>query len=211
MLGRHEIPLLLDESGRFPSAQGRLGWRYFASPGIRRQLRAEIRAQLRAFRDTGLRLDHVNAHKHMHLHPTVARLLIDEGRGFHLPAMRVPREPGRVLARLGEAPRLGARMLEAWTSILRAQCRRAGIQTNDWCFGLHWTGGMTAERVERLASSLPPGLSEIYFHPATRRDEAFRCLMPDYAPEAELAALLDPTIPRALDEHSCVRVGWSGP
>ena len=42
---------------------------------LRAQLRAEIEAQFAAFEATGLALDHVNAHKHFHLHPTIAGLL----------------------------------------------------------------------------------------------------------------------------------------
>ena len=68
-----EIPGLVDADGQFPSDQLRLGLRYFFRPSVRRQLGAEIRAQFAAFAATGLTLDHANAHKHMHLHPTVAR------------------------------------------------------------------------------------------------------------------------------------------
>jgi hopanoid biosynthesis associated protein HpnK len=203
-----EIPSLVDAAGGFPGDQARLGVRYFFGPGVRRQLRAEITAQFRAFAATGLPLDHANAHKHMHLHPTVGRLLLEEGRAYELPAVRVPEEPAAILAGLGDSPGAAARALALWTRLLRAQCRRAGVQTNRWCFGLAWTGHMRAERVARLAGALPPGVSEIYFHPAARRDAAFAQLMPNYEPEAELAALLDPAVRRAFAEAGCALVGW---
>src|SRR5213078_1596649 len=60
----------------------RVGLRYFFLPGVRRLLAAEIRAQFEAFRATGLALDHVNAHQHMHLHPVVARLIVEIGRSY---------------------------------------------------------------------------------------------------------------------------------
>ena len=50
---------------------------------------------------------------------------------------------------------------------------------------------MTADRVHRLLAELPDGDSEIYFHPAARRDALLDRLMPGYEHEAELAALLD--------------------
>ena len=53
---------------------------------------------------------------------------------------------------------------------------------------------MTTERVHRLLSALPDGVSEIYFHPATERDAALDRLMPDYEHAAELATLLDPAV-----------------
>lgn len=204
-----DIPRLVDEAGQFPPDQARLGARYFFAPSARRQLRAEIAAQFRAFAATGLPLDHANAHKHMHLHPTVGRLLVQEGREYRLPAVRVPQEPAAVLARLGEPPGVGARLLAHWTRVLRSQCRRAGVRTNQWCFGIAWSGHMRAERIARLAAVLPLGLSEIYFHPAGRRDAAFARLMPDYEPEAELAALLDPAVRWAFEAAGCTLASWS--
>ena len=192
------IPDLVDAAGQFPSDQARLGVRYFFSPTVRRQLRAEIAAQFRAFAATGLRLDHANAHKHMHLHPTVGRMLLEEGRAHGLPAVRVPAEPPDTMAALGTTSSRGDRALYRWTRVLRRQARRAGVRVNDHVFGLAWTGHMTAERLLRLAAVLPSGLSEIYFHPATQADEVITRLMPSYEHQAELQALLDPAVAAAL-------------
>jgi hopanoid biosynthesis associated protein HpnK len=194
VLPRSAIPDLLDAQGRFPSHQFRLGVDYFFRPGVRRQLAAEIRAQFAAFAATGLTLDHANAHKHMHLHPTVGRLLIDIGREFGLRTVRIPAEPPMVLARCGTRVGLGGQALYHWTRLLRRQAHRAGIATSEHCFGLAWSGHMTADRVHRLMAELPDGVSEIYFHPATARDAALRRLMPDYEHEAELETLLDLTL-----------------
>jgi chitin disaccharide deacetylase len=192
-------PDLVDSHGQFPSGQFRLGVDYFFRPGVRRQLAAEIRAQFAAFMATGLPLDHANAHKHMHLHPTVGRLLIRIGRDFGLRAVRIPAEPPGVLAACGVRPSSGAHALFHWSSMLRRQARQAGLLTNDYCFGIAWSGQMTAERLLRLAPRIPDGLSEIYFHPASRADTALSALMPDYRHEDELTALLDPEVRKALE------------
>src|SRR5580704_497275 len=109
-----EIPDLVDAAGQFPSDQVRLGIEYFFRPRVRRQLAAEIHAQFTAFAATGLTLDHANAHKHMHLHPTVGRLLIAIGREFGLPAVRIPAEPPAVLRACGTRVGLGDRALYHW-------------------------------------------------------------------------------------------------
>jgi hopanoid biosynthesis associated protein HpnK len=190
-----EIPDLIDTQGQFPSNQLHLGINYFARPRIRRQLAAEIRAQFAAFAATGLKLAHADAHKHMHLHPTVARLMLDIGREFGLTQVRVPAEPPAVLARCGTSVGIGAHALYHWSRLLRRQVHAAGMTTTDYCFGLAWSGHMTPDRLGRLLTELPDGDSEIYFHPATERDATLRRLMPDYEHEAELAALLDnPTL-----------------
>ncbi|MGA3401283.1 MAG: hopanoid biosynthesis-associated protein HpnK [Acetobacteraceae bacterium] len=192
-----DIPDLVDASGWFPSDQLRLGVNYSFRPRLRRQLAAEIRAQFAAFAATGLTLDHANAHKHMHLHPTVGRLMLQIGAEFGLRSVRIPAEPPAVLARCGTRVGWGAHALYHWTRVLRRQARRAGMITNDYCFGLAWSGHMTTPRVLRLLHELPDGVSEIYFHPAVVRDAELTRLMPDYEHAAELATLLDASVSEA--------------
>jgi chitin disaccharide deacetylase len=196
-----QIPDLVDEFGQFPSNQLTLGLNYFFRPRIRRQLRTEIEAQFAAFAATGLTLDHANAHKHMHLHPTVGAMLLAAGKPHGLPRIRIPAEPPAVMASCGTQATIGNKLLYRWTGILRHQARAAGVATSDHCFGLSWSGHMTADRIRRLLSNLPDGDSEIYFHPAARRDAVLDRLMPTYEHEAELAALLDVETINARPSH----------
>jgi hopanoid biosynthesis associated protein HpnK len=197
--------------GQFGSDQLRLGMDYFFRPGARRRLQAEILAQYRAFAATGLRLDHANAHKHMHLHPTVGRMLITTGLEFGLAALRIPAEPPALMHACGIPQGLGARALFAWSRLLRRQGHRAGLRMNDWLLGLAWSGQMTTDKLLRVAPHLPPGLGELYFHPAANRDEPLTRLMPGYDHMGELAALLDPRARAALAATARLR-GWlSGP
>ncbi len=198
VLAPADIPDLVDAGGQFPSDQLRLGLRYAFHPRVRRQLAAEIRAQFAAFAATGLPLDHADAHKHMHLHPTVGRLLIGIGREFGLRALRIPAEPPDVLAAAGTRVGRGDRLLYRWTALLRAQARRAGLVTPAHCFGLAWSGHMTRARLLALAPHLPAGLSEVYFHPARHQDATLARLMPLYEHAAELAALCDPDVAAAF-------------
>jgi chitin disaccharide deacetylase len=190
----------------FPSDQLGLGLRYAFSAATRRRLEAEIRAQFKAFAETGLQLDHADAHKHMHLHPVVGAMMLRIGREFGLRAVRVPHEPAGPLRRAGTETGLGAAALRAWTRLLRAQARRAGMAVNDHVFGLAWTGQMTSDRLLRLAPHLPDGVSELYFHPAAGRDATLDALMPTYRHEAELAALCDPELRAALGKYD--RIGY---
>ncbi|MBC7634442.1 MAG: hopanoid biosynthesis-associated protein HpnK [Acetobacteraceae bacterium] len=193
-----QIPDLVDADGQFPSDQLRLGINYFFRPAVRRQLAAEIRAQFAAFAATGLPLGHADAHKHMHLHPTVGKYLIGIGREFGLSRVRVPAEPAAVLRACGETIGLGARILPLWAELLRGQIRRAGMSAPDAVFGLAWSGAMTEARVLRLLVNLPNGDSEIYFHPAAGRDGVLDRLMPGYQHEAELEALVSPAVRRLV-------------
>ena len=188
-LGHAKLPHITTPDGKFPKNQAALGLKYFFSPAARRELRAEIHAQFEAYAATGLKLHHADAHKHMHLHPTVGRYLIEIGKIFGLTRIRIPAEPPAILKHCGETQTFADYALHTWTRLLRHQARH--LATNDHVFGLKWSGHMTLERIERLLRNLPPNASsEIYFHPATERDEMLTQLMPDYEHEAELRALL---------------------
>ena len=191
---------LVRRNGRFGDDPLRAGLRYFFTPGIRRRLAAEIRAQFEAFRATGLALDHVDAHEHMHLHPTVARLLLEIGREYGLRAVRLPAEPRAVLRRAFPGERHAAQPPGFAVAWLRRRLRRAGIAMNDHIFGIGWSGGMVEARIMGLLPHLPDGVSEIYLHPAAEHSAALAAAMPGYRHTDELAALLSPAVRERVAE-----------
>jgi hopanoid biosynthesis associated protein HpnK len=201
-----EIPGLVRRDGRFDLNMGRAGIRFFALPRVRRQLAMEVRAQFEAFRATGLRLDHVNAHKHMHLHPTVARIIIEIGRDYGMVAVRIPFEPVEPLHAAFPDEHHSAPLYRPWIAWLRRRLQSAGLFVNDSLFGLAWTGGMVEARLLKLLPQLPQGVSEIYFHPAIQRSAALSASMPGYRHEEELAALLSPAA-KSLVANLGIRLG----
>lgn len=192
-----QIPNLVDAQGRFPDdAMARDGVRFFFLPGVRRQLAAEIRAQYAAFRATGLALDHVNAHCHFHLHPTILSLMLSIGREFGLRAVRVPAEAG---APFFIKPAL------LW---LRRALKKSGLAHNDQVAGFVHSGGMDEARLLKLLAQLPSGVTEIYSHPATASGRDVADTMADYRHADELAALLSPRVRAALDALDTPRGGF---
>jgi chitin disaccharide deacetylase len=186
------LPDLVDGSGRFRTDMARLGFDIFAKSRVRAQLAAEVEAQFAAYAATGLPLDHVNAHKHFHLHPTIAGTIIAVGRHYGMKAMRVPVEPRKVIAQI-ERPPLGLSWVTGpYAGLLGRAARRAGLKTPDAVFGLAWSGAMTAARVGGVLQRLPEGLSEIYAHPATAG--GFAGHAPGYRYADELAALTAPAV-----------------
>jgi chitin disaccharide deacetylase len=200
VLPASEISGLVGGDGEFDRNLLRAGLRFFFFPAIRRQLALEVRAQFEAFRATGLGLDHVDAHKHMQLHPIVARLAIEIGRDYGMTAMRVPAEPAAVLRAAFPGEPYRPPLYRAWVEHLRRRLRRAGLASPDQVFGLAWSGGMTEERVMRLLPQLPEGISEIYCHPAVRGSARLAAAMPGYRHGDELAALLSPAVARRIAE-----------
>ena len=190
MLPAAAVPDLVDKSGNFRNDMARTGAAMFFLPRVRAQLAAEIEAQFAGFEATGLKLDHVNAHKHFHLHPTIAALLVELGGKHGVRGARVPLEPQAVLGRIEKRKASGVVALTApFARGLRTRFRRAGITAPDQVFGLAWSGAMTATRLTGLIEHLPEGLSEIYTHPAIG---PYPGSAPGYLYGAELAALTDP-------------------
>ena len=139
------VPDLIDGRGRFRADMARSGAAMFFLPHVRRQMRAEVRAQFEAFRATGLTLDHVTAHKHFYLHPSILSAVIELAKEQGTPAIRAPLEPSTILARV-EAARHGlmTSALAPFSRLQRAHLRRVGIVSPDQVFGLAWSGAMNS-------------------------------------------------------------------
>ncbi len=165
----HRIPDLVSRSGQFSPNLVRAGCSFFFRPRVRGQLEAEILAQFEAFRMTGLSLDHVNTHHHIHLHPTVSGLILKVGRDYGLTAMRLPYEPALrswQASGNGFLRRTGTSfLLSPWVSLLRKRLRRAGVCSNDFLFGMNDSGRLSPGLMLRFLKLLPPGVGEIYCHP----------------------------------------------
>ncbi|HET7756838.1 MAG TPA: hopanoid biosynthesis-associated protein HpnK [Steroidobacteraceae bacterium] len=198
---------LVGADGRFRSNLLAYGTTLAGSRRARRELAAEITAQFAAFRDSGLALDHCNAHKHFHLHPVVGQLLAVIGRRFGLRAVRVPLEPARVLRKVeGRARRTPDLLTAPFALALRRRLSAAGLVAADRLFGLRWSGHMTRARLAGLIRSLPDGLTEIYLHPATG---LFPGAAAGYRYREELEALLAPEVIAACRDPS-LRLGGFG-
>ncbi len=199
MLSPDLIPGLADETGRMNGRMFVNGIRFVAYPRLRRQLEAEIRAQFSAFARTGLPLDHVNAHKHFHLHPTLLEMLLRIGREFGATALRVPDEPIWFAARFGNwISGANAVLLSPWIALMKRRLRSAQIVHNDRVFGVAASGAMDEEKLLAILARLPMGVTEIYLHPAVQSEVAIAESMTDYRHADELAALLSPRVRAAV-------------
>jgi len=192
-----ELPDLVDRAGYFRNDMLTASVRIFLAPRVRRQVALEIAAQFAAFAATGLPLDHVDCHKHWHLHPTIADLILQAGPRYGIAAIRVPSEPVDVLKRA--EPHFSAScsvIVAASAARLRRRVRAARLQAADGVFGLAWSGAMTEHRIVALMKQLPDGLTEIYTHPATV--DSFAGAAPGYRYADELSALISPRVKSAI-------------
>ncbi len=207
-----DVPALVGAGGEFSARLVRAGFSYFFRPAVRQQLEREIGAQFEAFMKTGLMLDHVNAHNHMHLHPTVLSLIIKIGRPYGLNAVRVPYEPPLLSWRAtGKDP--GSKILWwvflwPWMHLMKSRLRREGIFYNDFVFGMADSGRMTPGLVLSFVRMIPRGVTEMYFHPAVRRCPEIDRTMPDYQHEEEYRALTSPAVREEVERRAIKRIAF---
>jgi hopanoid biosynthesis associated protein HpnK len=179
------IPDLVDARGYFGARMARDGARFFCLPRVQRQLALEIRAQFESFAASGLMLDHVNAHKHFHLHPTILSLILRIGREFGLRSVRLPRETG--------PPAI--LWLQPWLALLKARLDAAGIVHNDYVIGIRQSGRFDEPALLAALRSLPTsGIGELYLHPALASGAVIAPSMRGYRHADEFAALVSPRV-----------------
>lgn len=191
-----EIPQLTDASNWMDARVVARSFRILR-PGVFRQLRRELQSQFAAYRRTGLSLDHVNVHKHLHMHPLVLKIVMEEALAHGAPPIRVPFEPSWAAADRGPVGRLPTAFSNWWAMAARRRLRRAGFICNDLVFGLSDTGRLREESVLRFIERLPNGVSEIYLHPA--ESGPFDTTLPDQVSRrGDLDILLSPRIGAAV-------------
>ncbi|HEV2210984.1 MAG TPA: hopanoid biosynthesis-associated protein HpnK [Verrucomicrobiae bacterium] len=169
-LSRAQIPGLVNQSGEFTESPVAAGFRYFFNRSLREQLRAEIHAQFEKFHATGLALDHVNGHLHLHLHPVIFGILMQDADALGVQRVRLTFDPFWLNLRIASG-NLGYRATHAMIfHVLAARARpllrRRHLRHTQAVFGLLQNARVDEDYVLRLLPRLPVGDSELYSHPS---------------------------------------------
>jgi len=195
-----KIPGLVNAQGEFSEDPVGAGLKYFFNRSLREQLRAEIHAQFNRFRTTGLPLDHVNGHLHVHLHPVVFGLLMEQAVELGIRHLRLTQDDFELNRQLARG-RLGYRAAHAavfdWLAE-RAEgpLRLRGIKSPRTVFGLLQDSRVDEEFLVKLLPALPAGDSEVYSHPSL---DTFK---------HELDALVSPRVKSLADELGIQLIGY---
>ena len=165
---------LLDERGEFLGTSTALLRRALLGKLRVEEVRIELRAQLEKVLQAGLRLTHVDSHKHAHALPPVFAAIADTVSEFGIRAMRLPVERWRVAH--ATTPKLlkqgmVASCLAQFGRVNGAKLRRANLKSTDAFFGIVQTGFWSEDWLIRLIESLPEGASELMCHPGYEDSE----------------------------------------
>ena len=195
------------------SVRGDVGTSAVYSEAIRR----EAEAQMRKLQSAGLRVSHLDTHKHVHIFPAVLSPIIAAARACGVRAIRNPFAP-RVLpaAVFLPNPHLWGRYLA--TAALRLFARNfhsrvaeAGIASTRGILGVVATGALTPELFAKLIAALPSteGTWEFVCHPGYN-DAALDALPTRLraSREQELATLKSPAAQEAIERSGVEKVSY---
>ena len=177
VLSPQEIPhLAIPGNGRFrPSLIGFLNWlsrdsdrRWPFHARAIREIEAETAAQIALLQSRGLRLTHIDTHKHVHIFPAVLRPVLRAARAAGIRAVRNPFEPKWSQRATPNAPllrRAEVSLLRMLEPAFRRIVAEEGFTTTDGALGVLATGILDATTITSLLAKLPDGTWELVTHP----------------------------------------------
>lgn len=156
------------KSGLFHSTLGTF-LKQLLTGGIRpEEIEAEARAQISSLQSSGVKLTHIDTHKHTHMFPAVLRPVLRAARACGICAVRNPFEPEWSLRATPDAPiarRAQVGMLRMLEPRFQRVAAEEGFVTTDGSIGVLATGSLTAKTVALLLDQLPEGTFELVTHP----------------------------------------------
>jgi predicted glycoside hydrolase/deacetylase ChbG (UPF0249 family) len=132
------------------------------------ELEAEAVAQIRRAQSMGIRITHLDTHKHTHMFPRVLRPLLCAALLCGVPAIRNPFEPEWAIRSTPHAPalrRAQVRLLRMQRRAFLRSVEQAGLATTDGAIGVLATGTLDTEALQSLLASMPSGTWELVCHP----------------------------------------------
>ena len=164
-----DLPTLADpRTGRLHPTLGAFLTRLFTGRIRSAEIEAETAAQIASLQSRGLRLTHIDTHKHTHVFPVVLRPLLRAAKVAGIRAIRNPFEPAWSLRATPGAPwirRTEVSLLRLFEPAFRRIVAEGGFSTTNGAIGVLATGTLNASTVNALLRNLPPGTWELVSHP----------------------------------------------
>jgi hopanoid biosynthesis associated protein HpnK len=169
---RYDIPYLADPvDGAFQTPFHLLDWIYhwdLFGRHVVREIEAETAAQISLLQSRGLRLTHIDTHKHMHIFPAVLRPVLRTARAAGIRAVRNPFEPAWSRRATHGVPwlrRVQMRLLRLLEPTFLRIVAEEGFSTTDGAIGVLATGTLDVTIINSLLRNMPEGTWELVTHP----------------------------------------------
>jgi predicted glycoside hydrolase/deacetylase ChbG (UPF0249 family) len=193
ILSAHEVPTLVDRSGRFP-----LTWKEFMLRAATGRvdiddLRVECRAQMEVITAAGLSVTHIDSHQNLHLWPQVATVAFEIAKSHGIGAIRMTRSSKWSLSSMG---------VRTLAGVLATRSRRHGMVFPKASTGLDEAGALSEPAmVEALNTLRATGAdsAELATHPGMAIDPDRRRYEWNYQWAEEFEAVSSPLVRTTID------------
>lgn len=143
----------------------------------KRAIEHELRARIERVLASGVHVDHLNSHQHVHMIPAIFRMVCRLAREYRIPAVRLTRElpytAGTILRRCQPLTNSNIAkhvLLNYFALLNEMSARRYGIATVDYFIGVSYTARMTWSTIRDGLRAVPWGSVEVLLHPAIEPD-----------------------------------------
>lgn len=164
-----ELTTLVDaQTGRFHPKLHTFLQKLLAGRITESEIEAEATAQINLLQSRGLRLSHVDTHKHTHMFPAVLRPLLRAAKAAGIRAIRNPFEPKwslRATPGLQLARRFEVMLMRRYEAEFLRLVAEAGLITTNGSIGVLATGTLDSTTVASLLKTMPEGTFELVSHP----------------------------------------------
>ncbi|MCI4625778.1 MAG: ChbG/HpnK family deacetylase [Candidatus Magnetoovum sp. WYHC-5] len=171
LLNKTASSFLVNKHGNFIGSQVGAGLCVQFNHTVRKQVEKEVAAQFKAYKDIGLFSTHVDSHHHMHIHPVIFDILLENAAKYGFKRIRIPTEPWEI-SPICKGHKIRNFFYRHTFTTLGQVCRKKLSKTNikapDGVFGLYITGELTADWLLMLIELIKSktGTYELYTHPA---------------------------------------------
>ncbi|HEX5082638.1 MAG TPA: ChbG/HpnK family deacetylase [Blastocatellia bacterium] len=206
---------LVNDSGEFWGTSGAILKQMLTGKLKIEEVVVELRAQIEKALNAGLRLTHVDSHKHTHALPQICEAIISTIKEYGIDAVRAPRERWRFDRAAGSFEVIkqsaGAFGISQLCRVSDARLKKSNVKTPDFFFGVARTGFWTRSWLIDLIERLPAGVSELMCHPGYEDAELDGVKTRLRASRTnELRLLTDPDVVAKLKENGVKLINFSG-
>jgi chitin disaccharide deacetylase len=164
-----EVPTLVDaKTGQFYRTLGTFLPRLFTGRIRAAEIEAEAAAQIALLKNRGLRLTHVDTHKHTHMFPAVLRPVLRAAKAAGIGMVRNPFEPEWAVHATPRASATRAAEVFALRKMgpyFKRLIASHEVMATDGTIAVVGTGTLDGDAVRSLLKQLPAGTWELVTHP----------------------------------------------
>jgi hopanoid biosynthesis associated protein HpnK len=168
VLPARNIPTLAPRSGRFHPTLGAFLGALFTGRIRSSEIEAETVSQIALLQSKGVKLTHIDTHKHAHIFPAVLRPVLRAAKAAGIHAIRNPFEPAwsrRATRGASVIRRAEVSLLHLLEPAFRRIVAEEGFTTTSGALGVLATGSLNGARLNALLGNLPDGTWELVTHP----------------------------------------------